>query len=228
MTAGGDGRLRGRGRRRGGDRSVTVGPGRYRRAGLRWSSPTRPRPRTSSRPPPSRGAGSPCPGSARTRCRATWPSSTSSRGWAPASERGAGIEVAGTAALGRHRRRPGRPVRHRPDAGRGRRASPTRPPASAGVGFIRGKETDRIAALVTELRRCGVDATEADDGFVVRPGVAALHGARVATYDDHRMAMSFALLGLRVAGHRDRRSRRAWPRRSPATGRRWAASVAAG
>jgi 3-phosphoshikimate 1-carboxyvinyltransferase len=67
-----------------------------------------------------------------------------------------------------------------------------------GVGFIRGHETDRIAATVRELRRCGIDAREAPDGFVVHPGVP--QPARVTTYDDHRMAMSFALLGLRVPG----------------------------
>lgn len=69
-----------------------------------------------------------------------------------------------------------------------------------GVGFIRGKETDRIAASVAELRRCGVDAAETDDGFVVHSGGAGPHGATVDTYDDHRMAMSFALLGLVVEG----------------------------
>lgn len=69
-----------------------------------------------------------------------------------------------------------------------------------GVGFIRGKETDRIAASVSELRRCGVDAEEEVDGFVVRPGGHGPHGAVVQTYDDHRMAMSFALLGLVVPG----------------------------
>jgi 3-phosphoshikimate 1-carboxyvinyltransferase len=72
------------------------------------------------------------------------------------------------------------------------------PTRVGGIGFIRGHETDRIAATVRELRRCGVDAREERDGFVVHPGIP--HPARVATYDDHRMAMSFALLGLRVAG----------------------------
>jgi 3-phosphoshikimate 1-carboxyvinyltransferase len=67
-----------------------------------------------------------------------------------------------------------------------------------GIGFIRRKETDRIAAVVTELRRCGIDADEEDDGFLVRPGMP--RPAIVSTYDDHRMAMSFALLGLRVPG----------------------------
>jgi 3-phosphoshikimate 1-carboxyvinyltransferase len=72
------------------------------------------------------------------------------------------------------------------------------PVRATGIGFIRAKETDRLAAVVTELRRCGVDAVEEADGFVVRPG--APRAARVRTYDDHRMAMSFALLGLRVPG----------------------------
>lgn len=84
--------------------------------------------------------------------------------------------------------------------------SPTR---ISGIGFIRGKETDRLAAVVAELRRCGVAATEDEDGFTVWPDGApsagevaagAVHGASIRTYDDHRMAMSFSLLGLRIPG----------------------------
>jgi 3-phosphoshikimate 1-carboxyvinyltransferase len=67
-----------------------------------------------------------------------------------------------------------------------------------GIGFIRGKETDRIAAIVNELRRAGVGAEAHDDGFTVVPGPVA--PTRFETYDDHRMAMSLALLGLRVPG----------------------------
>ncbi len=67
-----------------------------------------------------------------------------------------------------------------------------------GIGFIRAKETDRVGNVVRELRRCGVEAGEEDDGFVVQPGTPG--PARVETYGDHRMAMSFALLGLRVPG----------------------------
>jgi 3-phosphoshikimate 1-carboxyvinyltransferase len=74
------------------------------------------------------------------------------------------------------------------------------PSRFTGIGFIRRKETDRIAAVVAELRRCGVDAEEELDGFAVRPSRGALHGAIVETYEDHRMAMSFAVLGLRVPG----------------------------
>jgi 3-phosphoshikimate 1-carboxyvinyltransferase len=73
--------------------------------------------------------------------------------------------------------------------------SPTR---VRGIGFARAKETDRLAAVVRELRRVGVQAEETDDGFVVHPGTP--RPAVVETYDDHRMAMSFALLGLRVPG----------------------------
>jgi 3-phosphoshikimate 1-carboxyvinyltransferase len=69
-----------------------------------------------------------------------------------------------------------------------------------GIGFIRGKETDRIAAVVAELRRVGIDAEEEPDGFVVRPG--PVRPAVVETYHDHRMAMAFSLLGLRHGGIR--------------------------
>jgi len=74
------------------------------------------------------------------------------------------------------------------------------PTTVRGIGFIRGKETDRISAVVTELRRLGIDAEEHDDGFSVRPGLVS--PGDVLTYDDHRMAMSFALLGLRTPGIR--------------------------
>ena len=74
-------------------------------------------------------------------------------------------------------------------------SSPTR---VRGIGFIRRKETDRIAAVVRELQRCGIVAEEQDDGFVVHPGVP--RPTLIQTYGDHRMAMSFALLGLRAPG----------------------------
>ena len=68
-----------------------------------------------------------------------------------------------------------------------------------GIGFIREKESDRVAGPVTELRRAGVDAEEHEDGFVVRP--AGRPGPVVFdTYEDHRMAMAFSLVGLVVPG----------------------------
>ena len=66
------------------------------------------------------------------------------------------------------------------------------------IGHIREKETDRIAATVAELRRLGARVDERSDGLVVYP--SALHGAEVQTYDDHRMAMAFAITGLLVPG----------------------------
>jgi 3-phosphoshikimate 1-carboxyvinyltransferase len=72
------------------------------------------------------------------------------------------------------------------------------PTTVRGVGFIRAKESDRIGALVDELRRAGVEASAEEDGFTVTP--APLRPARLRTYDDHRMAMSLALLGLRAPG----------------------------
>lgn len=73
--------------------------------------------------------------------------------------------------------------------------SPTR---VRGIGFIRGKETNRISAVVTELKRAGVEAHEHSDGFTVFPG--APRPTVFHTYEDHRMAMSLSLLGLRHPG----------------------------
>jgi 3-phosphoshikimate 1-carboxyvinyltransferase len=66
------------------------------------------------------------------------------------------------------------------------------------VAHVRHKESDRLAALANELRRVGAGVGEFADGLTIRP--APLHAAAVKTYDDHRMAMSLALIGLRVSG----------------------------
>jgi 3-phosphoshikimate 1-carboxyvinyltransferase len=66
------------------------------------------------------------------------------------------------------------------------------------VGHMRLKETDRVLAVVTELRRLGVSVEEHTDGLTITPGPVT--AATVQTYDDHRMAMSFALIGLKVPG----------------------------
>jgi 3-phosphoshikimate 1-carboxyvinyltransferase len=66
------------------------------------------------------------------------------------------------------------------------------------VAHIRHKETDRLAALATELRRVGAEVEEFPDGLTITP--RPLHGAEIETYNDHRMAMSMALIGLRVPG----------------------------
>jgi 3-phosphoshikimate 1-carboxyvinyltransferase len=67
-----------------------------------------------------------------------------------------------------------------------------------GIAHIRGHETDRLAALATELAGLGSDVRETDDSLEIRP--AALHGGLFRTYDDHRMAHAAAVLGLVVPG----------------------------
>jgi len=66
------------------------------------------------------------------------------------------------------------------------------------VAHIRHKETDRLLALATELRRAGAVVEERADGLTLTPG--PLRGASFETYNDHRMAMSLALLGLKIPG----------------------------
>jgi 3-phosphoshikimate 1-carboxyvinyltransferase len=65
-----------------------------------------------------------------------------------------------------------------------------------GVAHLRGHETDRLAALATEITRLGGDVTETEDGLEIRP--RSLHGAIFETYDDHRMAHAAVVLALRV------------------------------
>jgi 3-phosphoshikimate 1-carboxyvinyltransferase len=66
------------------------------------------------------------------------------------------------------------------------------------VAHIRHKETDRLQALATELRKIGARVEEFADGLTIIPG--AFHGATIDTYNDHRMAMSMALIGLTIPG----------------------------
>ena len=67
-----------------------------------------------------------------------------------------------------------------------------------GVGHIRHKESDRIGDLARELRKLGAAVDEHPDGLTIHPG--KLIGASIATYNDHRMAMSFAIAGLKIEG----------------------------
>lgn len=73
----------------------------------------------------------------------------------------------------------------------------TGPSTLRGIAHLRGHETDRLAALVTEINKLGGNATETADGIQIEP--AKLHGGQFATYSDHRMAMAGAVLGLAVA-----------------------------
>ena len=69
-----------------------------------------------------------------------------------------------------------------------------------GVGFIRGKESDRLGDLAAELAKTGADVEVEADGLHIDPAPRALHGARLATYHDHRLAMAFGVLGTAVVG----------------------------
>jgi len=71
------------------------------------------------------------------------------------------------------------------------------------LGRLRVQECERVTALRTELAKCGARVEETGDTLVVQPG--ALHGAEIETYNDHRVAMCFGMLGLRVPGMRLRR-----------------------
>jgi 3-phosphoshikimate 1-carboxyvinyltransferase len=66
------------------------------------------------------------------------------------------------------------------------------------VAFIRHHESDRIRVLATELRRIGADVSETEDGLEIRP--STMRPAPIETYDDHRIAMSFAITGLKLPG----------------------------
>jgi 3-phosphoshikimate 1-carboxyvinyltransferase len=72
------------------------------------------------------------------------------------------------------------------------------PVTITGIGFIRRKEIDRVTAVATELRRAGVRVDDDPDARTIHPGQVA--PTTFETYEDHRMAMSFALIGLRVPG----------------------------
>ena len=68
-----------------------------------------------------------------------------------------------------------------------------------GAPHLRYKECDRIAAMARELAKCGVPVRELPDGIEIEGG-AHFTGAEIETYDDHRIAMALAILGLKVPG----------------------------
>ena len=72
------------------------------------------------------------------------------------------------------------------------------PSRLTGIGHIRQQETDRLAALATEINGLGGDVAELPDGLAIRP--RPLHGGVFASYDDHRLVMAAAVLGLAVPG----------------------------
>ena len=75
----------------------------------------------------------------------------------------------------------------------------TTPSRLRGIAHLRGHETDRLSALATEINRIGGDCEETEDGLIIRPS-NKLHGGLWHTYEDHRMATTGAIIGLRVPG----------------------------
>jgi 3-phosphoshikimate 1-carboxyvinyltransferase len=71
------------------------------------------------------------------------------------------------------------------------------------LGRLRVQECERVKALHTELGKCGAAVEETGDTLTIHPGT--LHGAEIETYDDHRIAMCFGMLGLRIPGMRLRK-----------------------
>lgn len=72
-----------------------------------------------------------------------------------------------------------------------------------GIGHIRGQESDRIRGIVTELTRLGIDCEERESSIVIQPGslkASSENPIVIKTYEDHRMAMAFALIGTKVEG----------------------------
>ncbi|MEI7925453.1 MAG: 3-phosphoshikimate 1-carboxyvinyltransferase [Chloroflexota bacterium] len=75
-----------------------------------------------------------------------------------------------------------------------------RPVRFVGLDRLRVQECDRVAALYEGLTNCGADIEMIGDDLLVRPSAGRLHGARIRTFEDHRIAMCFAMLGLVVPG----------------------------
>jgi 3-phosphoshikimate 1-carboxyvinyltransferase len=74
------------------------------------------------------------------------------------------------------------------------------PSRLTGIGHMRAHETDRLAALAAEINALGGEVTELADGLAIRPRPLRVGGRPFASYDDHRMVMAAAVLGLAVPG----------------------------
>ncbi|MDE6313382.1 MAG: 3-phosphoshikimate 1-carboxyvinyltransferase [Lachnospiraceae bacterium] len=74
----------------------------------------------------------------------------------------------------------------------------TSPTAIRNVGHIRGQECNRMTAIVTELSKCGIECKEVGDDIFIKPG--KVNPAVIETYEDHRVAMAFTMMGLKASG----------------------------
>ena len=77
-----------------------------------------------------------------------------------------------------------------------------RPTRFTELDRLRAQECERVAALRTELTKCGVTVNEKGQTLTVYPSAEKMRGAEIDTYNDHRMAMCFAILGLKIPGIR--------------------------
>jgi 3-phosphoshikimate 1-carboxyvinyltransferase len=75
-----------------------------------------------------------------------------------------------------------------------------RPVRFTDLGRLRLQECERVAALRSELTKCGIEVLERGETLTVFPSAETVHGAEIETQNDHRMAMCFAILGLKVPG----------------------------
>lgn len=78
----------------------------------------------------------------------------------------------------------------------------SRPARFTDLARLRAQECDRVLAMRTELTRCGATVIEEGDTLTIHPSSARMRGAEIETYEDHRIAMCFAILGLAVPGVR--------------------------
>ena len=126
-------------------------------------------------------------------------SATSSRSWAPGSCAAAARSPSAPArTASRASTSTCRPPESSPRPSSALAAFADSPTTLYGIGHIRGHETDRIAALVGELRNLGGEAEELPDGIRIVP--RPLHGGRWRAHHDHRLATTGALVGLAVPG----------------------------
>ena len=132
---------------------------------------------------------------------------TSARGWAPRSTTTRdGLTVTGPDRVERRRRRPAATSASSTPVLAAVAALADGPSRLRGIAHLRRHETDRLAALATEITALGGDVRETDDGLEIRP--RPLHGGLFHTYDDHRMATAARCSGCACRASRSRTSRR--------------------
>ena len=88
------------------------------------------------------------------------------------------------------------------------------------AGELRVKESDRLSAVTRNLQAMGAQVEQTEDGWRI-PGGQQLHGAEIESYDDHRIAMAFAIAALKASGDSVFTTRSAWRSRIPRSSKTW-------